>query len=279
MCTTGSRPAYSCTSVNVGLVTGLVTPSDAARPWVNVVFPAPRSPASTSTSPGSSSGSSAPRRASRVASAERVRILTRRPALAGLAARARFISTKSARTLASCDTAGAQHRRRVQRRDDDDAVVLGVLRAPELRDPDLGVEQELRREVAEGDDHGRFDEPELRLEEGPARLDLDRLRVAVSRRSALHDVRDVHLVAGEPDPLDQGRQEPTRRGRRTGRPARPPRRRVPRPRTAGRRGDRLHRTRPGDGSRPAGNDGSPSASRSSASNDGAAEDRVGAHPA
>ena len=51
-CATGSRPAYCCTSVNVGLVTGPSTPSPRARPCAKVVLPAPRSPTSTTTSPG-----------------------------------------------------------------------------------------------------------------------------------------------------------------------------------------------------------------------------------
>ena len=49
---------------------------------------------------------------------------------------------------------------------------------------------------------------ELRLEVRPARLDLERERVAVARRPALHDVGDVDLVAGEPDALDQAGEQP-----------------------------------------------------------------------
>ena len=38
---------------------------------------------------------------------------------------------------------------------------------------------------------------------GPARLDLDRQRVTVARRPALHDVGDVDVGPGEPDALDE----------------------------------------------------------------------------
>src|SRR3954454_7032708 len=38
--------------MNAGLVTGSSTPRPAANPWANAVLPVPRSPASTSRSPG-----------------------------------------------------------------------------------------------------------------------------------------------------------------------------------------------------------------------------------
>ena len=70
------------------------------------------------------------------------------------------------------------------------------------------------------------------------------------------------------DPLD----------RRTARPVCPPRHPGLRPRTPDRRGDHRRRTPPGCGSRPDGQRRQPSASCSSAANDGAREDRIGAHP-
>ena len=48
---------------------------------------------------------------------------------------------------------------------------------------------------------------ELRLEVGPAGLDLDRLGVAVARRAALHDVGDVDVGPGEADALDQAGEQ------------------------------------------------------------------------
>src|SRR5947207_13014664 len=59
MCTTGSRPAYSRTSVNVGDTTGWRTPRPAAAPWTKTVLPAPRSPARATTSPGRSASETA----------------------------------------------------------------------------------------------------------------------------------------------------------------------------------------------------------------------------
>ena len=77
----------------------------------------------------------------------------------------------------------------------------------ELRDALLGVEQQLRREVPERDDHARLDQRELAVEPRRAGLDLVGLGVAVAGRAALHDVGDVHVVAGETDPLDELRQQ------------------------------------------------------------------------
>src|SRR5438552_2933512 len=71
MCTTGSRPAYSRTSVNVGETTCWTTPRPAAAPCTKTVLPAPRSPASATTSPGRSASEIA-RPSSRVSSAELV---------------------------------------------------------------------------------------------------------------------------------------------------------------------------------------------------------------
>ena len=77
------------------------------------------------------------------------------------------------------------------------------LLAAQLRDPLLGLEQQLGREVSERDDHARLDQLELAVEPGRARLDLVGLRVAVARRPALHDVGDVHVGAGQADALDE----------------------------------------------------------------------------
>ena len=50
-------------------------------------------------------------------------------------------------------------------------------------------------------------ELELTVEPRRARLDLVGLRIAVARRPALHDVRDVHVGAGQADALDELREE------------------------------------------------------------------------
>src|SRR2546425_7644803 len=62
-------------------------------------------------------------------------------------------------------------------------------------------EQRLDRELAERDDHLGGDQLELAEEEGVAARDLVGLGVAVLRRPALDDVRDVDVVAVEPHPL------------------------------------------------------------------------------
>ena len=68
----GRPTGYWRTRVKVGLVTGSATPRPAANPWAKVVLPAPRSPASSTTSPGTHRAARAPARA-RVWSAEVVR--------------------------------------------------------------------------------------------------------------------------------------------------------------------------------------------------------------
>ena len=69
------------------------------------------------------------------------------------------------------------------------------------------AEQRLRGELAERDDHPRPDRRDLRAQERLAGLDLVGLRVAVARRAALHDVRDVDLLAAEAHRLDHLREE------------------------------------------------------------------------
>ncbi len=69
-------PEYSLTSVNVGDATRSTMPRPRATPCTNVVFPAPRSPVSTTTSRARSIGASASP-TSRVSSAEPVRTSTR----------------------------------------------------------------------------------------------------------------------------------------------------------------------------------------------------------
>src|SRR3954454_19694774 len=72
-----------------------------------------------------------------------------------------------------------------------------------LRDPRLPAGEELRREVAERRDDDRLDERDLPEEMGLARLDLVELRIAIARRAALEDIRDVDVGARHPDPAEQ----------------------------------------------------------------------------
>src|SRR5688572_10613825 len=71
-----------------------------------------------------------------------------------------------------------QHRRRMER-GDEHAVAERVAPPPQLGDPLLRLQEELGREVPEGDDDLGVDEVELRLEPRAARLDLRRERIAV----------------------------------------------------------------------------------------------------
>ena len=98
-------------------------------------------------------------------------------------------------------SATAEHRRRVVRRHEH-PVAVRIAATPHLGDAVVRVEQELGREVAQGDDDLWVDEVELLLEEGPARRDLVRQRVPVARRPAFDDVRDVATIAREPDLLE-----------------------------------------------------------------------------
>ena len=65
----------------------------------------------------------------------------------------------------------------------------------DARDPERAAREELRREVAERRDDARLDQLDLAEEVRLAGLDLVRLRVAVARRAALQDVRDVDVAA------------------------------------------------------------------------------------
>src|SRR5581483_11696927 len=105
-----------------------------------------------------------------------------------------------------------QHRRRVER---GGRVVERVEldRAPadrrllllpvHLRDAERPAGEKLRREVAERRDDDGLDQLDLAEEMALAGLDLVRLRVAVARRAALEDVRDVDVCACEADLCEQ----------------------------------------------------------------------------
>ena len=74
--------------------------------------------------------------------------------------------------------------------------------APEARDAELRPEEELGRGTAEGDDHLRPNERELREQIRPAALDLMRKRRSILERSRLQHVRDVDIPAREPHRAD-----------------------------------------------------------------------------
>ncbi len=117
-CATGTRPSYSCTIVNVGLVTRCVTPSPRARPLVKVVLPAPRSPLSTTRSPTRSSGAIAAPTASVSAAPFVVTSSSSCGRARGLRAwSARFTWTKSARDSASARPPERRTADGMQRRD------------------------------------------------------------------------------------------------------------------------------------------------------------------
>ena len=74
-----------------------------------------------------------------------------------------------------------------------------LLLAVYARDPERPAGEELRREVAERRDHLRLDQLDLAEEMRLAGLDLVLLRVAVARRAAFEDVRDVDVLAPQFD--------------------------------------------------------------------------------
>src|SRR5262245_23550390 len=70
-------------------------------------------------------------------------------------------------------------------------------------------QQRLRPELSQRDNHPRLDDIDLLKQKRFARLDFVRLRIAVARRPALDDVRDVHVVALQANRLDDSRQQLT----------------------------------------------------------------------
>ena len=99
---------------------------------------------------------------------------------------------------------GAQRRGRVEERQQEDgaaAELVDLRGAAHLGDPGRAAAQQLGREVAEGADDARLDQPHLLEQVGLAGLDLLRLGIAVARRPRLEHVGDEDVVAGEPDLL------------------------------------------------------------------------------
>jgi hypothetical protein len=67
----------------------------------------------------------------------------------------------------------------------------------QMRDRRSTTQQDLRRELPERHDDAWTDQRDLPVEKGLARDDLVGLRIAIVRRTALHDVRDVDVVAAK----------------------------------------------------------------------------------
>src|SRR5262245_16063985 len=80
------------------------------------------------------------------------------------------------------------------KRGHEDARPVRVHLAAQLGDALLRADEGLRGEVAECEDHARLDGVELRREEGIARRDLVRLRIAVPFGPAFDHVRDVAVA-------------------------------------------------------------------------------------
>src|SRR3954454_9220707 len=203
------RPWYSRASVNVGLSTGSSTPSPRASPRAKTVLPAPRSPARSTTSPPSMYSLTA-RASASVALLLSVVTVTApiSPRSPGPGARERALhDDEVAAHLSERGSTAAEDRSRMERGNEHRAVAVRELTTAELGDSLFRVEQQLRGEVPERDHHARLQEAELPLEVRTAGFDLVGLRVAVARRPALDDVGDVHIVARQPNALDEAREE------------------------------------------------------------------------
>src|SRR4029453_6936856 len=196
----GGSPSYSRTSMKVGDRTGPSTPRAAAAPWTSRVLPAPRSPASPTTSPGSSSpATAAPMALVVVSSADRSRsapTLRTAPAARRGGPRRPGPGRPAARPGPGrpppSPPAGSARRGAGPRR-------AGA--------PGGRLQQRLGREVAQGDHHLGVDQPDLGVQPGPAGGDLVRQRIAVAPRAALPHRPDVGVLAAQADALQQAVEE------------------------------------------------------------------------
>jgi hypothetical protein len=177
-------------------------------------LPAPSSPRTSTTSPGRRPRAS--RAASASVSAGELHALRERGRLGFRKRRRRRAAAEELRDPREVVLQHLEHPRRVERggrvKDRVErhrvAAEEHVLRLPvDLRDPGRPAREELRREVAERADQLRLDQLDLPPEVRLARFDLLRQRVPVPGRAALQDVRDVDLVAHQPDPVEQLREE------------------------------------------------------------------------
>ena len=79
--------------------------------------------------------------------------------------------------------------------------------APKARNRIERAQQRLGAELAQRDNDFRLDDVDLTEEKRLARFDFVRLGIPVLRRTALDDVGDVHVLALEPDCLDDLREQ------------------------------------------------------------------------
>src|SRR4051812_7783951 len=214
--------------VKVGEVTGSLTPSARAAPRISVVFPAPSSPLTRTTSPGPRSAASRSPRAS-VSAGLRVRALT---SVGSAAEQAHLVRLELAfpnqrfrlreRLLQKSgdlaeilsqllgDTGGAQAGGGMEERQHEDpasADQVLLRRASDLGDSSRVGREQLRGEIAERADDARLNQLDLLLQVGAAGVDLLGLRVSVAGRPALENVRDEDVIPLQPDPLQQIGQE------------------------------------------------------------------------
>ena len=229
----------------VGLVTGCVTPSARQAPRTNVVLPAPSSPETVTTSPGSedarepsgdglgllrrgadsSSHRAASSRTGRAGPRARARCARARHGSACGAAR-RQPSSSGMRAKSSSSTCSIARRvergRRVVERVERDPVAAErrpPARLPvDARDPERLAREELRGEVAERRDELSARSARSAEEVRLAGLDLVGLRVAVPGRAALDHVRDVDVRARRGRSRRAACRAASRPGRRTGTP-------------------------------------------------------------
>jgi poly(A) polymerase len=87
---------------------------------------------------------------------------------------------------------------RMQHRKNEEVLHLKML-PPYLGDSDLLAQKSLGGKVTQGADHAGFNEFDLFPEMGHAGLNLDGFRISIFRRPAFQDVRDVDILASQPD--------------------------------------------------------------------------------
>src|SRR5436305_394720 len=92
----------------------------------------------------------------------------------------------------------AQEERRMERRDQH-GIAERVQASAQLADRLLRLQERLRRDRAEREDHLRLDDAELRIEERTARGELVRLGVPVAGGPAKDGVRNKAFVARDVD--------------------------------------------------------------------------------
>src|SRR5689334_4018368 len=103
-----------------------------------------------------------------------------------------------------------ERRGRMEKRKQDELFQADCL-ASHLRDADLPVEQRLRRPIPQRADERRSDYFNLLQQERLARLDFVRFRIAVVRRPAFDDIRNVDLRSRQAGGLQEFVEQLSRR--------------------------------------------------------------------